>query len=84
MENVMEQVMEVNNNTKGVEDQEKIAHSDISKGGKPHNLEVTDPEQWLCVAKLPVDITEDEFYDLLSEFGGVEDYFLMVSSKTGV
>jgi len=75
----MEQVTEVNNNTKGVEDQE-TACSDI---GKPHDLEVTEPEQWLCVAKLPVDITEDEFYDLLSEFGGVEDYFLMVSSKTG-
>jgi len=79
MEKAMEPVMEVNNNTKGVEDQENT----VSEIGKPHNLEVKEPEQWLCVAKLPVDITEDEFFDLLAEFGGVEDNFLMVSSKTG-
>ena len=46
-------------------------------------LLVTEPEQWLCVAKLPRDTTEQEFHDILAEFGKVADSFLMVSDKTG-
>lgn len=44
---------------------------------------VTDPEEWLCVAKLPPSTDHDTFLDLLSEFGGVKESFLLVSSKTG-
>ena len=46
-------------------------------------ITVTDPEEWLCVAKLPLDTTEETFHDLLSDFGCVKDSFLLVSSKTG-
>lgn len=46
-------------------------------------LLVTEPEQWLCVAKLPRDTTEQEFRDILADFGKVADSFLMVSDKTG-
>jgi len=87
-------IMEVNNNEKkGPE----VLESEVedSGGGEgledntvttllPKSITVTDPEQWLCVAKLPLDLTEDEFYDLLAEFGGVKESFLMVSEKTGV
>jgi len=87
-------IMEVNNNEKkGPEVLE--SEVDDSGGGEgledntvttllPKSITVTDPEQWLCVAKLPLDLTEDEFYDLLAEFGGVKESFLMVSEKTGV
>ena len=49
----------------------------------PSCIEVTDPEQWLCVAKLPPSTTETSFCDLLSQFGSVKESFLMVSSSTG-
>lgn len=87
-------IMEVNNNEKlGPEVQENEVE-DAGGGGEvldddtvntfpPKSITVTDPEEWLCVAKLPLDITEDEFYDLLAEFGGVKESFLMVSDKTG-
>ena len=44
---------------------------------------VKDPEDWLCVSRLPADVSEDEFYDILSEFGGVEESFLLTSSQSG-
>ena len=44
---------------------------------------VKDAEEWLCVSRLPPDITEDEFYDLLTEFGGVEESFLIHSDIQG-
>ena len=46
-------------------------------------ITVTDPEEWLCVARLPLGTDHDTFLDLLSEFGGVKESFLLVSSKTG-
>lgn len=87
-ESTMEAVIEVNNNTseKVVLEQEVTVreHEETVTDCSPHSLEVTGPEQWLCVAKLPLDLTEDEFYDLLVEFGGVRESFLMVSAKSGV
>jgi len=85
--------MEVNNNDKlGHEVQEKEVEDtgggegldDNSVTSPPKSITVTDPEEWLCVAKLPLDITEDEFWDLLAEFGGVKESFLMNSARTGV
>jgi len=85
--------MEVNNNDKlGHEVQEKEVEDtgggegldDNSVTPPPKSITVTDPEEWLCVAKLPLDITEDEFWDLLAEFGGVKESFLMNSERTGV
>ena len=46
-------------------------------------ISVSDPEEWLCVAKLPPSTDHNTFLDLLSEFGGVKESFLLVSSKTG-
>ena len=59
---------------------------DSSDGGvDPYadGIEVTGVEQWLCVSRLPPDLTEVEFYDLLREFGGVKHYFLVFSEETG-
>ena len=46
-------------------------------------ITVSDPEEWLCVAKLPLDTDQEAFTELLSEFGAVKESFLLVSSKTG-
>ena len=46
-------------------------------------ITVSDPEEWLCVAKLPLDTDQEAFTELLSEFGPVKESFLLVSSKTG-
>ena len=54
-----------------------------SQETQERTITVTDPEEWLCVAKLPPGTDHDTFQDLLSEFGGVKESFLLVSSKTG-
>ena len=64
---------EVNNNQEG----------EGKRAEKRTVITVTEPEQWLCVAKLPLDTTEDELRDLLSDFGQVTESFLMVSEKNG-
>ena len=46
-------------------------------------IEVSGPEQWLCVARLPLDFTADEFGDLVGQFGSVERVQLIHSEKTG-
>jgi len=66
---------EVNNNQE--EEGKKVAVE------KRTVITVTEPEQWLCVAKLPLDTTEAELLHLLTEFGQVTESFLMVSEKNG-
>ena len=66
---------EVNNNQE--EEGKKVAVE------KRTVITVTEPEQWLCVAKLPLDTTEAELLQLLAEFGQVTESFLMVSEKNG-
>ena len=44
---------------------------------------VTDPEEWICVAKLPPDTDQEAFQLLLEDFGTVKDSFLQKSTKTG-
>lgn len=66
---------EVNNNQEG--EGKRVAAE------KRTVITVTEPEQWLCVAKLPLDTTEAELLDLLTEFGQVTESFLMVSEKNG-
>lgn len=51
--------------------------------GEGRVLEVREAEEWLCVAKLPRDTTEQEFSDLLAEFGRVRTSLLMQSDTTG-
>ena len=70
---VMDVTPEVNNNN---------TTATGKSGGKVTALEVKGPEEWLCVSRLPPDITQDEFFDMISEFGGVEQSFL-VKTKSG-
>lgn len=86
------QEMEVNNNEtqKNLEKQtvKDVGGHIIDNNHVPEiplvrTITVTDPEEWLCVAKLPPDTTEETFLDLLSEFGSVKESFLLVSHKTG-
>ena len=65
------------------ENEDKVHEDEDALLANPTSIEVTDPEEWLCVAKLPPSTTEESFCDLLSDFGSVKESFLMVSSKTG-
>ncbi|TRY74489.1 hypothetical protein TCAL_15657 [Tigriopus californicus] len=38
---------------------------------------------WLCVAKLPLDYTDDQFMQLAESYGRVKEAFLMISELTG-
>eukprot|EP00095_Tigriopus_kingsejongensis_P002316 snap_masked-scaffold347_size200506-processed-gene-0.11 protein:Tk02316 transcript:snap_masked-scaffold347_size200506-processed-gene-0.11-mRNA-1 annotation:"ribonucleoprotein ptb-binding 1-like isoform x2" len=38
---------------------------------------------WLCVAKLPLDYTDDQFMQLAESYGRVKEAFLMISEHTG-
>jgi hypothetical protein len=44
---------------------------------------VGNSDGWLCVAKLPLDYTEEEFHNLASAYGKVREAFLMISERTG-
>lgn len=41
-------------------------------------------ENLLCVARLPRDLLDDEFKELVSSFGPVRRCFLLYSDKTGI
>lgn len=43
----------------------------------------TPTEMVLCVARLPFNFTESDFYNLIKEYGEVKMYFLMISERTG-
>ena len=68
------QEKEVNNN-QTVKEGETLA--------TPRTVTVTDPEEWICVAKLPPDTDQQAFQHLLADFGTVKDSFLQKSPKTG-
>ena len=38
---------------------------------------------WLCVAKMPLDFSEDQFLALAGAYGKVKEAFLMISEVTG-
>jgi hypothetical protein len=44
---------------------------------------VGNSDGWLCVAKLPLDYSEDEFHNLASAYGKVREAFIMISERTG-
>ena len=66
------------------DDHDVIDSSDGGVDPYADGIEVTGVEQWLCVSRLPPDLTEADFYDLLREFGGVKHYFLVFSEETGM
>ena len=40
-------------------------------------------DEWLCVSRLPLDISHEEFLELLQDFGSVKQHFLAHSETTG-
>ena len=44
---------------------------------------VHSPEEWLCVARLPLDFTQTEFESLLQDFGPLHTCFLIHSEISG-
>ena len=73
------QEKEVNNNERVKEGETAACDLAVS----PRTVTVTDPEEWICVAKLPPDTDHQAFLHLLSDFGSVKDSFLQKSTKTG-
>ena len=71
--------VEENNNDKGQVEEE----GDDAKAEEEASVIVTDAEEWLCVAKLPLDTTQEEFTELLAQFGPVKRTILIRSRKTG-
>ena len=74
------QEQEVNNN-QTVKEAESLTN--ITNLTTSRTITVTDPEEWICVAKLPPDTDQQAFQHLLSDFGAVKDSFLQKSTKTG-
>jgi hypothetical protein len=85
----MEGQQEVNNNVKdkagvGKEEEVLVLNRKEDEGSRRRRvLVVAGPEEWLCVARLPPDMEEDEFQELLADFGRVEESFLVRSRLTG-
>lgn len=50
---------------------------------KEVSVSVGSSDGWLCVAKLPLDYTDEEFYNLASAYGKVREAFIMISERTG-
>jgi hypothetical protein len=44
----------------------------------------TPTEMLLCIARLPFHFTENDFHDLVKDYGEVKMYFLMISERTGI
>ena len=76
--------VEENNN-----DKNDMFEGQVEQDGEEEKVEeeasiiVTDAEEWLCVAKLPLDTTQEEFTELLAQFGPVKRTILIRSRKTG-
>ena len=93
MEGPVRASTEVNNNDdKEAKEVEQEARSEIRSQEEDTRsqeqeirscITVTEPEQWLCVAKLPPDTSEQEFREILQDFGKLEDSFLMAGLKNG-
>lgn len=44
---------------------------------------VGNSDGWLCVAKLPLDFSDEQFLQLAGAYGKVKEAFLMISEVTG-
>jgi hypothetical protein len=47
------------------------------------SVTVSSKEQWLCVGRLPRTFTNDEFLQLVEEYGPVDETHMIHSDKTG-
>ena len=83
---VEEEVIKVGDDSGGkrrVEEEERRTVVQGPEVEEERRIVVQGPEEWLCVARLPLDMDEEEFQDLLAEFGRVEEAFLVRSRRTG-
>ena len=82
---------EVNNNNdngKCLVASEQQPHEDIPEHSiytlnQDRKIIVSSPEEWLCVARLPLDFTQTEFESLLTDYGPVQQCFLIHSEISG-
>lgn len=51
--------------------------------GQSVSVSPTPTEMLLCVARLPLHYSEEDFYNLIKNYGEIKTYFLMISEKTG-
>jgi len=40
-------------------------------------------DQWVCIARLPLNLSDDQFQSLVAAYGKVKSSFLMISERTG-
>jgi hypothetical protein len=66
-----------------VEDQLKPPSS-IYGQNDTFRLTVSSPEEWLCVARMPLDLNQIEFHNLLQDYGAVQQCFLIHSETSGM
>ena len=59
------------------------SQSNVFVKNKEVSVMVGPSDSWLCVARLPLSITEDQFQGLVSSYGRVGQCFLVVSEVTG-
>ena len=91
----MSKIVEVNNNvdkTKLQDTGEKEGEAEEEEEEEKENVYdldgcveilVTAAEEWLCVSRLPVDVTEDEFKKLVEEYGPTKRTLIIRSKRTG-
>lgn len=53
-------------------------------GNKEVSVSVGASDGWLCVAKLPLDVDDSQFFSLASAYGKVKEAFIMISEVTGI
>jgi len=59
------------------------ARENVFVKNKEVSVCVGSSDQWVCVARLPLDLSDQEFTTLVSGYGKVRSCFLMCSEKTG-
>ena len=60
-----------------------VERSSVFVKNKEVSVVVGTCDTWLCVARLPVHVTDDQFRELVSSYGRVGQCFLVVSERTG-
>ena len=58
------------------------ARQNVFVRNKEVSVCVGNSDGWLCVAKLPLSYTDEEFFNLASAYGKVREAFLVVSERT--
>lgn len=83
--------MDVPTKEEGEEDEAMVApnkndaeeHATVYTDSADVRIVVHDDEEWLCVARLPVDFSQDELEALALEFGAFHQAIRIKSTETG-